>query len=103
MFVEVKFSLSANSSGFAVPQSALMRSSDGDWQVFIEEQPYQFQAIEVKLGNKMLSDTKSEQNLQEIIALDNEQGLAIGVKVVISGAFFLASQAAKSGFDTHNH
>jgi cobalt-zinc-cadmium efflux system membrane fusion protein len=103
MFVEVKFSLSENNSGFAVPQAALMRSSDGDWQVFIEAEPNKFQAIEVKLGNKVLSDDKSQQKWQEIIALNNAQGLAIGGKLVISGAFFLASQAAKAGFDTHNH
>jgi len=103
MFVEVIFSLLAEDLGFAVPQSALMRASDGDWQVFVEEQPNEFKATKVQLGNKVLSKAHSQQSWQEIIPIDSKSSLVIGKNVVISGAFFLASQVEKSAFDIHNH
>jgi multidrug efflux pump subunit AcrA (membrane-fusion protein) len=75
--------------GIIVPDSALTRSSDGDWQVFIEDQDG-FEAVEVDV-------VQSQRGLNLV------SGIESGSKVVVSGAFFLASELAKSGFDIHNH
>jgi hypothetical protein len=74
----------------AAPESALMRGSDGDWKVFVEEEVGHFVAHEVELG-------RSFGQWREIT------GLAAGSRVVMEGAFFVASEIAKSGFDPHAH
>ena len=78
-----------NLHGVIVPDGALTRSSDGDWQVFIEDQDG-FEAVEVDV-------VQSQRGLNLV------NGIESGSKVVVSGAFFLASELAKSGFDIHNH
>ncbi|CAM4426635.1 efflux RND transporter periplasmic adaptor subunit [Shewanella livingstonensis] len=75
--------------GFIVPDAALTRSGDGDWQVFIE-QDGGFSAVEVSVVER-------QRGLSFI------RGLVPQTRVVVSGAFFLASEQAKSGFDIHNH
>lgn len=102
MFVEVKFLLSIGRTGFAVPQSALIRSADGDWQLFVEEKNGIFQAIEVRLGQGSLV-TENQKIWQEVVISEEGHSVEAGEMVVISGAFFLASQANKSSFDIHNH
>jgi RND family efflux transporter MFP subunit len=83
--------LSHSSAGIILlPESALMRSSDGDWTVFIEQQTGVFKQQEVELKNT-------------INGLHHIQGLKKGQRVAIQGAFFLASEMAKGGFDPHNH
>ncbi|WP_462152678.1 efflux RND transporter periplasmic adaptor subunit [Pseudoalteromonas xiamenensis] len=89
MFVTIK--LPANRKNVSVvPESALVRSSDGDWQVFIEHDSGEYIPIEVKrLGE-----------FEGGIAIDD---LNSGSNVVVKGAFYLASELAKAGFDAHNH
>ncbi|MFT5636094.1 MAG: cobalt-zinc-cadmium efflux system membrane fusion protein [Cognaticolwellia sp.] len=90
MFVNVNFSFETNAAVMAVPESALMRSSDGDWTVFVEDHPGEFTAVEVTLG-------RSLGGYREIF------GLAPLTRIVTKGAFFVASEIAKGGFDPHNH
>lgn len=90
MFVKVLFQFETQHKVIAVPEEALIRSSDGDWTVFIEDHPGEFKAVEVELG-------RSLGEFREIIGLEN------GTRVVTQGAFFVASEIAKGGFDPHNH
>ena len=90
MFVKVNFQFETDTQVMAVPEEALIRGADGDWTVFVEDHPGEFNAIEVELG-QTFSDYR------EII------GLPSGSKVVTKGAFFVASEIAKGGFDPHNH
>jgi len=98
MFVDVAFSVVGTEPIIAVPQSALIRSADGDWQIFIEHEQGEYLAQEVELGRVLqVPDGGNFTLWQEIINVEQ------GTDVVVSGAFFIASQAAKSGFDIHNH
>jgi len=90
MFADVYFEFKTSTPVIAVPETALMRGADGDWTVYIEEQTGQFEAVEVELG-------RSLGKWREI------HGIKRGTRVVIEGAFFVASQIAKGGFDPHNH
>ena len=90
MFVNVNFSFETTNKVMAVPESALMRSSDGDWTVFVEDHPGEFAAVEVELGRSLGA-------YREIL------GLAPETRLVTKGAFFIASEVAKGGFDPHNH
>ena len=90
LFADVYFVFTTEHTVLAVPEAALMRSADGDWTVFVETEPGQFKAQEVVLG-------RSLGQWREI------NGVAAGTRVVIEGAFFVASQIAKGGFDPHNH
>ncbi len=90
MFADVFFSFATEQAVLAVPEAALIRGADGDWSVFVEQPPGKFQAQEVELG-------RSLGNLREI------SGLPPGQWVVTEGAFFVASEQAKGGFDPHNH
>lgn len=90
MFVNVNFSFETDSKVMAVPESALMRSSDGDWTVFVEDHPGEFAAVEIELG-------RSLGRYREIM------GLAPQTRIVTKGAFFVASEIAKGGFDPHGH
>ncbi|QVK22068.1 efflux RND transporter periplasmic adaptor subunit [Shewanella dokdonensis] len=75
--------------GVLLPDAALSRSEDGDWQVFVETAAG-FRAQEVQV--------QQQQRGMNLVT-----GIAPGTPVVIAGAFFLASELAKSGFDVHNH
>lgn len=90
MFADVYFSFTTKEAVLAVQESALMRGGDGDWTVFVEEQPGLFKAHEVELG-------RSLDQWREIT------GVPAGSRVVMKGAFFVASEIAKSGFDPHDH
>lgn len=90
MFAEVFFTFTTATPVMAVPETALLRHTDGDWQVYVENAPGEFSAQEVTPG-RVLGE------LREI------SGLTPGSRVVVSGAFFIASESAKSGFDPHNH
>ncbi len=115
MFVDVYFSLLSEQPILVVSETALLRSGDGDWHVYTQVQAEQehshdegmhtqekvtFVAQQVELGQIYRTfSQKSQQwlNWREI------SGIAKNTKVVMSGAFFIASQSAKSGFDAHNH
>jgi cobalt-zinc-cadmium efflux system membrane fusion protein len=90
MFVNVNFQFDTQSPVMAVPETALMRGADGDWTVFVEDHPGEFEAIEVELGQSL-------GNYRQII------GIAPNTRVVTKGAFFVASEIAKGGFDPHGH
>ena len=89
-FAEVFFRFRTEKPVLAVPETALMRSADGDWTVFVEDHPGEFQPVEVELN-------RSLGQLREI------SGIAPNTRIVTKGAFFVASQIAKGGFDPHNH
>jgi RND family efflux transporter MFP subunit len=90
MFVNVHFQFDTETPVIAVPETALMRGSDGDWTLFVEDHPGEFKAVEVELGQPL-------GDYREII------GIAPKTRVVTTGAFFVASEIAKGGFDPHNH
>lgn len=73
-----------------LPLNAILRSPDGDWWVFVEEEPGEFAPQEVEIVRQ----------LPEAVVIE---GLAAGVRVVTRGAFFVQSELAKSGFEVHNH
>ena len=89
-FTEVYFRFRTEKPVLAVPETALMRGADGDWTVFVEDHDGEFQPMEVELGRALGS-------LREIT------GIEPGAQIVTRGAFFVASQIAKGGFDPHNH
>lgn len=85
--------IQTNDSGktaLTLPQDAVLRSPDGDWQVFVEEEPGKYAPIEVTL-------------VRQLPGLAVIDGLAPGTRVVTQGAFFVQSELAKSGFEVHNH
>ena len=90
MFADVLFSFKTNKPVLAVPETALMRNADGNWTIFVEEHSGEYKPVEVVLG-------RSLGQLREISGIDE------GVVVVVEGAFFVASEIAKGGFDPHNH
>ncbi len=90
LFVKIRLQSAKRQKVLAVPESAVLRSPDGDWQVFIETAVGEFKPAEVTL-------------LRTVNQLAVIKGLAPGTKVVTRGTFFLQSEIAKSGFDIHNH
>ncbi len=90
LFADVLFTTRSEDQGIVVPDSALMRVSDGDWTVFIEQAPGQYVQTEVEIvqsfpGSKVI------------------EGLPANTRIAVEGAFFIASEMAKSGFDPHDH
>ncbi len=91
VFLELPLTLKGkNDKVILLPETALMRSSDGDWTVFIEQELGVFKQEEVELENT-------------INGMHRIKGLKPGQRVAVKGAFFLASEMAKGGFDPHNH
>ena len=90
LFVETRISISTLDEVIAVPEDAVLRSSDGDWVIFIETAPGKFKAMEVDV-------------IRSINGLVVIEGVKTNTRVVIAGAFFVQSEIAKSGFDIHNH
>lgn len=84
-FVEVQFSVPTDKPIITVPDSALIRSSDGGWTLFIERSPGKFTPTEVTLG-------RTFGELQEVFGVES------GGRVVMDGAFYLAAELAKSNF-----
>jgi len=95
LFADVYFSFETEQQVFAVPEEALMRGGDGDWQVFVEENG-EYKGVEIELG-RTFSHASTAQKMREI------SGLAAGTNVVIQGAFYVAAEIAKGGFDAHGH
>ena len=77
-------------SALTLPIDAVLRSPDGDWQVFVEEEPGEFEPKEVLI-------------VRQLPGLAVIEGLEPGTRVVTQGAFFVQSELAKSGFEVHNH
>ncbi len=137
LFVDVYFSLMTKTPILAVPETALLRSADGDWVVYVKQSDGHeehkeheeekeahikeanmdshvhqkqnqheqegntvFTAQEVELGalyRTYSQDTKQWLSWREISGISEKSSIAF------TGAFFIASQGAKSGFDPHNH
>ena len=76
--------------GLAVPESALTQNDKGNWTVFVESKRGHFKRTPVLRGT-----THGEK-----ISI---AGLPDGTAVVIEGAFYLAAELAKSGFEIHSH
>jgi cobalt-zinc-cadmium efflux system membrane fusion protein len=74
----------------SLPTDAIVRGPDGDWTVYIENAKGQFEPTEIELLHAV--------GLRTVIS-----GLTPGAKVVTRGAFFVMAEAAKAGFDPHNH
>ena len=90
MFVDIYFNGPQTDAILAVPQSALMRDADGDWQIFIADDDGDLIPQVVTLGPQY-GDWQAISGIQP------------GQTYVSRGAFFVASEIAKGGFDPHNH
>lgn len=90
MFAEVTLTLPAPENPLTVPEEALTRGADGDWQLFVEEQPGHYRPLTVTVSGQLKN--------RRLVS-----GVDAGTRVVTRGAFFLASEMAKSGFEIHNH
>ena len=90
LFVEARIEGASSERALAVPSDAVLRSPDGDWQVFVEHEPGEFEPREVEV-------------IRTTTVLTVIGGLEPGMRVVTQGAFFLQSELAKSGFDIHKH
>jgi len=90
LFVEALIEGMTSERVLAVPNDAVLRSPDGDWQVFVEHESGEYEPHEVEVIR----------TTPEFTVID---GLEPGYRVVTRGAFFLQSELAKSGFDIHNH
>jgi RND family efflux transporter MFP subunit len=90
MFVDVRIQSRLKKPVLAVEQTAVLRNPDGDWVVYVELEPgvYRSQEIEV---------------LRSVDGYAVVAGIQPGTRIVARGAFFLHSEAAKSGFDIHQH
>jgi RND family efflux transporter MFP subunit len=90
LFVEASIEGQFSEGVLAVPNDAVLRSPDGDWQIFVEHEAGGFEPREV--------DVIRTTAVFAVIG-----GVEPGTRVVIRGTFFLQSELAKSGFDIHNH
>lgn len=90
LFVDTRIGVGSLVDVTAVPEEAVLRSPDGDWVVFVESSPGEFQPVEVEVRRMI-------QGLAVI------EGVDPGDRVVTQGAFFVQSELAKSGFDIHAH
>ena len=90
VFVQAIITSKQTVKALAVPVSAVVRSEDGDWQIFYEHEPGEFKPQEVDVvrtvGDKLVIE-----------------GIEPGTRVAVSGVFFIQSELAKSGFEIHNH
>jgi len=89
-FVTTRIHVGEGTPQLALPPEAVLRGADGDWQVFVEKAPGEFEPVEVELVKR----------LPGLAIID---GIPPGTPVVTRGAFFLQSELAKSGFEIHNH
>ncbi|MEN8204914.1 MAG: efflux RND transporter periplasmic adaptor subunit [Pseudomonadota bacterium] len=90
LFVEALIQGLTTEQVLAVPNDALLRSADGDWQVFVEHESGEYEPHEVEV-------------IRATPVMTVIDGLESGTRVVIRGAFFLQSELAKTGFEIHNH
>ncbi len=90
LFVQVTLETNHEDKAMALPVDAVLRSPDGHWLVFVEHEDNEFEPLEVELIR-----TVGDRAVIE--------GIDADTRAVVSGAFFLQSELAKSGFDIHNH
>ncbi len=96
-FAELYFSANDDKAqkGIVLPDAALTRSGDGDWQIFLKDDDG-FEALEVEVLERQMG-------LNLVSSSELEHVKESNTFIVVEGAFFLASEQAKSGFDIHNH
>ncbi len=91
MFVTAQIAIADETRALTVPEAAVLRSPDGDWQVLVEQdEEGEFKAREIELARVTEG--------QAVIS-----GIEPGTRVVTQGAFFVQSELAKGGFEIHNH
>jgi cobalt-zinc-cadmium efflux system membrane fusion protein len=91
IFVNVAVYAAEEAPVLALPEAAVLRGPDGDWQVFVAgSEAGAYQPVDVTL-------------IRTTGGLAVIAGLAPGTEVVVHGAFFLQSELAKGGFDIHQH
>lgn len=89
-FVNCRIATKDDKPALVVPESAVLRTADGDWAVYVEVKPNHFEQIEVSLIETI--------NKQAVI-----EGVKPGVCVVTENAFAVHSELLKAGFQKHNH
>jgi cobalt-zinc-cadmium efflux system membrane fusion protein len=90
MFVNAEIKIGSVEEALLLPEQAVQRQGN-ELIVFVEEEPGHFERREVKVG-------KASMGLIPLL-----DGVKEGESIVIKGAFTLASELAKSGFELHNH
>ena len=89
MFVDVELYGKADQV-MSVPTDAIVRGPDGDWTVYVENEKGQLEPKEIE-------------TLFTVGDRTAVKGIEPGTKVVTRGSFFVMAEAAKAGFDPHNH
>lgn len=90
-FVTAIITVRNKGQALQAPEAAVLRSSDGDWTVMVEQdEAGEFKSVEIEV--KSISDGKA------VI-----EGIKPGSRIVTRGAFFVQSELAKGGFEIHNH
>lgn len=89
-FVNCRIAIGDGKPVLAVPESAVLRTADGDWAIYVEVKPNHFNQTKIKFIETV--------NKQAII-----EGIKPGERVVINNAFAVRSELLKAGFQTHNH
>jgi RND family efflux transporter MFP subunit len=90
MFVNAEIEAGQGKMALLLPEQAIQRQGS-ELIVFVEEEPGHFERREVRVG-------KPTMGLVPVL-----EGVKEGESVVIRGAFVLASELAKSGFEAHQH
>ena len=90
MFVEAEIMAGSGEKVLLLPEQAIQRQG-AELIVFVEEEPGHFERREVRIGGASMG-------LVPLIS-----GVKEGERVVVKGAFALASELAKAGFEVHNH
>jgi len=90
MFVSAEIATGSGEKTLLLPEQAIQRQGS-ELIVFVEEEPGHFERREVTVG-------KVNMGLLPILT-----GVKAGETVVVKGAFVLASELAKAGFEVHNH
>lgn len=89
MFVDVEL-YGKPDEVMSVPTDAIVRGPDGDWTVYVENDKGQLEPKEIE-------------TLFTVGDRTAVKGIEPGSKVVTRGSFFVMAEAAKAGFDPHNH
>jgi RND family efflux transporter MFP subunit len=89
-FVNVVFLIPSEEQGITVPKNTILRSADGDWVIYLQDEDGDFKPREISIvraigDNYLIS------------------GVNIGERAVINGAFLIHSEFAKSAFSVNNH
>ncbi len=88
--VSIAMQVAGTEPALVVPESALMQDDEGNWTVFVEFEQGHFKQTRIFRGAAHGGKIPIS-------------GIAEGASVVTEGAFYLAAELAKSGFDIHSH